>query len=91
MTDNKLKTRVQIPSSSQPNDKAQYSMSDKPEAPNDIENPPLDKQTLFITLFVTFLTIGSFIYLVFIDETKLSSPAIESVTATNESGPPTFH
>ena len=90
MTGNKLESRVQIPSSSQLDDKTQLSMSDEPEVPNDTENPPFDKQKLFITLFVIFLTIGSFVYLVFIDETKPSSPVTESVTATNESGSPLF-
>ena len=56
MTDNKLKTRVQSPSSSQSNDKTKHSMSDEPEMPNDTENSPLDKQKLFIKLFVIFLT-----------------------------------
>ena len=90
MTDNKLKNRVQIPLSSQPNDKKQHSMSDEPEVPNDTENPPFDKQKFFITLFVIFLTIASFVYLVFIDETRPSSPVTASFTTTNESRVPLF-
>ncbi len=90
MTDNKLKNCVQIPSSSQPNDKTQHSMSDEPEMPNDTENPPFDKQKFFITLFVIFITICSFVYLVFFDETKSSFPATASFTTTDESGVPLF-
>lgn len=90
MTDNKLKNRVQIPSSFQSNDKTQHSMSDEPKMPNDTENPPFDKQKFFIILFVIFLTIASFVYLVFIDETRPSSPVTASFTTTNESRVPLF-
>ncbi len=86
MTDNKLKNSDQIPTSSQSNDKTQSSMSDEPRATNDTESPSFDKQKFFIKLFVIFLTISSFVYLVFIDETKASSPVTASFTTTNERG-----
>lgn len=86
MTDNKLKNSDRIPASSQPNDITQRSMSDEPRATNDTESPPFDKQKFFIKLFVIFLTISSFVYLVFIDETKVSSPVTASFTTTNERG-----
>lgn len=86
MTDNQLKIRIQIPQSSQPKDDAtRHSIPDIPEERKDIEKTPFDMQKIFITLFVIFLTISSFVYLVFIDETEPSSPLTEQPTITNES------
>lgn len=86
MTDSQLKIRIQIPQSSQPKDDARHhSIPDIPEGQKDIGKAPFDMQKIFITLFVIFLTISSFVYLVFIDESKLSSTLTERPTITNES------
>ncbi len=89
MTDNQLKIRIQIPQSSQPKDDAtQHSIPDIPKEREDIERAPFDKQKILITLFVIFLTISSFVYLVFIDETEPSLTLTEQPTITNKSALP---
>ncbi len=84
MTDSKLKIRIQIPPSSQPNDEARHS-TDIAENLEDTDKAPFDMQKIFITLFVIFLSISSFIYLVFIDETKSTPTIAEQNTTSNDS------
>ena len=89
MTDNQLKIRIQIPQSSKPKDDVRHhSIPNIPKEREDTEKTPFDMQKIFITLFVIFLTISSFVYLVFIDETEPSSTLTEQPTITNESALP---
>ena len=77
MTDSKLKIRIQIPPSSQPNNEAHNStgIADNQE---DNDKAPFDRQKISITLFVIFLSISSFVYLVFFDETE-HAPTVAEV------------
>ncbi len=84
MTDSKLKIRIKIPPSSQPDDVTHHS-TDILEKQEDAEKAPFDMQKIFITLFVIFLSISSFVYLVFIDETKPTPTIVEQNTTSNDS------
>lgn len=84
MTDNQFKIRIQIPQSSQPKDDAtHHSIPDIPGEREDTEKAPFDMQKISITLFVIFLTISSFVYLVFIDETE-PAPTVAEVAEVAE-------
>lgn len=84
MTENKLKIRIQIPPSSQPNDASQQS-TDIAEKQGNSDTAPFDMQKIFIMLFVVFLSISSFVYLVFIDETEPTPTIAEQNTISNDS------
>lgn len=84
MTDSKLKIRIQIPPSSQSDGETQHS-TDMHEALKGTEKAPFDMQKIFITLFVVFLSIGSFVYLVFIDETEPAAKIADQSIVAHDS------
>lgn len=84
MTDNKLKIRIQIPPSSQP-DNETLNSTDIAEKQEGNDKAPFDMQKILIMLFVIFLSISSFVYLVFIDETEPAPTVAEQLIITNDS------